>query len=102
MTDLACVLYLEINIKSQRRRRFSPLGISVVPLERAIEELQTTDTEALVRDKALRAFDYLGEPLFVEHTGLYLDYLQGLPGGLTQIFWEDPGESLCRAFWGPR
>jgi XTP/dITP diphosphohydrolase len=42
----------------------------------------------LVRDKALKAFEYLGEPLFVEHTGLYLDYLNGLPGGLTQIVWD--------------
>lgn len=65
-----------------------PLGIAVAPVEKAIEELQTTDTAALVRDKALRAFEYLGEPLFVEHTGLYLDYLNGLPGGLTQIFWD--------------
>jgi hypothetical protein len=32
-----------------------PLGIAVVPVERTIEELQTADTEALVRDKALRA-----------------------------------------------
>ncbi|HMF78689.1 MAG TPA: non-canonical purine NTP pyrophosphatase [Bryobacteraceae bacterium] len=65
-----------------------PLGIVVAPVEKAIEELQTTDTAALVRDKALRAFEYLGEPLFVEHTGLYLDYLNDLPGGLTQIFWD--------------
>jgi XTP/dITP diphosphohydrolase len=26
--------------------------------------------------------------LGLEHTGLYLDYLNGLPGGLTQIFWD--------------
>jgi XTP/dITP diphosphohydrolase len=24
----------------------------------------------------------------VEHTGLYLEYLNGFPGGLTQIFWD--------------
>jgi len=59
-----------------------------VPVERTIEELQTEDPRLLVRDKALKAFEYLGEPLFVEHTGLYLDYLNGLPGGLTQIFWD--------------
>jgi XTP/dITP diphosphohydrolase len=50
--------------------------------------LQTEDPKLLVRDKALKAFEYLGEPLFVEHTGLYLDYLNGLPGGLTQIVWD--------------
>jgi XTP/dITP diphosphohydrolase len=65
-----------------------PLGLLVMPVEKTIEELQTTDTRALVRDKALKAFQYLGEPLFVEHTGLYLDHLNGLPGGLTQIFWD--------------
>jgi XTP/dITP diphosphohydrolase len=53
-----------------------------------IEELQTTDTRKLVRDKVLKAFSQIGRPLFVEHTGLYLDYLGGLPGGLTQIFWD--------------
>jgi XTP/dITP diphosphohydrolase len=65
-----------------------PLGIVVLPVEWTIEELQTSDPQALVRNKALQAFEYLGEPLFVEHTGLYLDYLNGLPGGLTQIFWD--------------
>jgi XTP/dITP diphosphohydrolase len=65
-----------------------PLGVAIVPVEKTIEELQTEDPRLLVRDKALKAFEYLGEPLFVEHTGLYLDYLNGLPGGLTQIFWD--------------
>ena len=65
-----------------------PLGIVVVPVEKVIEELQIEDQRLLVQDKALKAFRYLGEPLFVEHTGLYLDYLNGLPGGLTQIFWD--------------
>jgi len=65
-----------------------PLGISVEADHTEINELQTIDTELLVRDKAARAFRQLGRPLFVEHTGLYLDLLNGLPGGLTQIFWD--------------
>jgi XTP/dITP diphosphohydrolase len=64
------------------------LGISVEANHLEIHELQTVDTEALVRDKATRAFASLGRPLFVEHTGLYLDALSGFPGGLTQIFWD--------------
>ena len=64
------------------------LDIVVSPLKYSIEELQTIDTERLVRDKALKAFKQLGEPLFVEHTGLYLKELNGFPGGLTQIFWD--------------
>jgi XTP/dITP diphosphohydrolase len=64
------------------------VGVDVVPIRHKIEELQTTDTARLVRDKALKAFAYTGRPLFVEHTGLYLDHLNGFPGGLTQVFWD--------------
>ncbi|MCU1303657.1 MAG: non-canonical purine pyrophosphatase [Candidatus Sulfotelmatobacter sp.] len=63
-------------------------NIIVSPVKHPIEELQIVDTERLVKDKALKAFDRLGEPLFVEHTGLYLKKLNGFPGGLTQIFWD--------------
>jgi len=62
--------------------------IDVVPISHKIEELQTTDTHKLVRDKALKAFAHSGRPLFVEHTGLYLKQLNNFPGGLTQVFWD--------------
>ena len=63
-------------------------SISVLESRIKIEELQTTDTPRLVRDKLLKAYREIGRPLFVEHTGLYLEHLAGLPGGLTQIFWD--------------
>jgi XTP/dITP diphosphohydrolase len=62
--------------------------VEVVPVPINLEELQTEDTNNLVKDKAMKAFEKIGRPLFVEHTGLYLDYMNGLPGGLTQIFWD--------------
>lgn len=65
-----------------------PLGVELVAVKQAIEELQTTDASRLVRDKALRAFTKIGRELFVEHTGLRLKVLNGLPGGLTQVFWD--------------
>jgi len=65
-----------------------PLGIAVDADHSEIHELQTVDTEELVRDKAIKAFRRIGRPLFVEHTGLSLDMLGGFPGGLTEIFWE--------------
>lgn len=64
------------------------LNIEAEANDLEIQELQTIDTESLVKDKATRAFSILGRPLFVEHTGLYLDALNGFPGGLTQIFWD--------------
>jgi XTP/dITP diphosphohydrolase len=63
-------------------------NIRVLKLDLRIEELQTTDTLRLVHDKLLKAYRQVGRPLFVEHTGLYLEHLGGLPGGLTQIFWD--------------
>ena len=72
----------------EARQILAPFGIVVEPNHTEIHELQTVDTDALVRDKAVRAFQKIGRPLFVEHTGLYLDMLGGFPGGLTQIFWD--------------
>ena len=66
----------------------APNGITVVGLDVSINELQTTDTRTLVYDKVVKAFARSGRPLFVEHTGLELCHLNGLPGGLTQVFWD--------------
>lgn len=66
----------------------TPTGVEIVPVSRKIVELQTEDVERLVRDKLTKAFNLIGRPLFVEHTGLYLEGLNGLPAGLTQIFWD--------------
>ena len=73
---------------AEASRYLDALGIAVEKSELEIQELQTVDTEALVKDKASRAFSALGRPLFVEHTGLYLDMLNGFPGGLTEVFWN--------------
>jgi XTP/dITP diphosphohydrolase len=73
---------------SEAKQIFAKHNIRVTGSSVKIDELQTTDTQKLVRDKVLKAFSKIGRPLFVEHTGLYLDYIGGLPGGLTQIFWD--------------
>lgn len=65
-----------------------PLGVEVIPVAVPINELQTSDVGLMVRDKVLRAFGQIGHRLFVEQTCLYLDALNGFPGGLTQPFWD--------------
>lgn len=72
----------------EAREILTPMGINVIPIDKKIEELQTQDSHRLVKDKVLKAFVDIGRPLFVEHTGLYLAYLNQFPGGLTQIFWD--------------
>ena len=54
----------------------------------SIDEIQTENMEALVRDKAVKAFAKVKRPIFVDHTGLQFDFLGGFPGGLTEIFWN--------------
>jgi XTP/dITP diphosphohydrolase len=66
----------------------APVGVTVIPTAIKIEEIQTNDVAKLVKDKLIKAFREIGRPLFVEHTGLYIDGLNGLPAGLTQVFWD--------------
>jgi len=63
-------------------------NINLIPYNFKLDELQTDDTEKLLRDKVHKAFKKVGRPLIVEHTGLYIESLNGFPGGLTQIFWD--------------
>jgi len=70
---------------------FSNTGVEIIPVSLKIEELQTEDVKRLVKDKLLKAFKTVGKPTFVEHTGLYIDSLNNLPGGLTQIIWDKLG-----------
>jgi XTP/dITP diphosphohydrolase len=82
------------------------VGIEVLPVSVKIEELQTEDVDKLVRDKLIKAFRQIGRPLFVEHTGLYINGLNGLPAGLTQIFWDrlkaDRFAEIVGSFSDPR
>lgn len=86
---------------SEVERILSPADVEIVPVSRRIEELQTEDVDRLVRDKLTKAFEVIGRPLFVEHTGLYVKGLKGLPAGLTQIFWDRLGaERFCALVGG--
>lgn len=75
-------------------------GIDVVAVERKLDEIQTQDVAQLVRDKCIRAFRLIGRPVFVEHTALYIDALNGFPGGLTQLFWDMVGPERVTTLFG--
>lgn len=77
----------------------APLSVEVIPITVPINELQIDDVEVIVRDKVLRAYDQIGHRLFVEQTCLYLDALNGFPGGLTQPFWDKlEADRFCALF----
>lgn len=74
-------------------------GVTVVPIPTKLEELQSADSAAIVRDKVIKAFHLVGYPLFVEQTGLFIDALNGFPGGLTQVFWDTlEADRVCDLF----
>ena len=37
--------------------------------------------------------------MFVEHTGLFIEALNGFPGGLTQLFWDTVGAERVAALF---
>lgn len=89
----------EFKIK-ETKELFENTKIEIVPLTIKVEELQTNDEKKLVKDKLLKAFSKIGKPIFVEHTGLYLESLNEMPGGLTQIFWDSLGYSKFSEIYG--
>ncbi|MDB5185087.1 MAG: putative inosine triphosphate pyrophosphatase [Candidatus Saccharibacteria bacterium] len=51
-----------------------------------LEEIQSLDSDAIVRDKAERAYAVVGKPVLVEDVSAGLDRLQGLPGPFIKFF----------------
>lgn len=62
--------------------------VEFVPIKMDIEEQSGGNHLKIVRAKTLIAFEQIKAPLFVDQTGLYLQAWKGLPGGLTDIFWQ--------------
>ena len=56
-----------------------------------VEELNEQDIELIARDKALKAFQRSGRPLFVEQTGLRLPRLNNFFVGSIHHLWEVAG-----------
>ncbi len=78
------------------KKLIEPAGHLVVKAAYSIDEIQTEDMEALVTDKCVKAFARFKRPIFVDHTGLQFYFLDGFPGGLTEIFWNKlKNERLC-------
>jgi XTP/dITP diphosphohydrolase len=77
----------------------SAAGFELIAVEKKLDEIQSDNVELLVRDKCIKAFRLIGRPVFVEHTGLFIEALNGFPGGLTQIFWDRLGaERVAKLF----
>ena len=60
-----------------------------------VQEILHPDVSLIVRQKTIEAFKHIRWPCVVEHGGLFMDALPGLPGGVGKIVWDAVGERLC-------
>lgn len=74
-------------------------GVDFIPKSHEIKELQSFDEQLIVADKLMKAFEKFKQPVLVEHASLYIDILNGFPGGLTQTFWDTvQADRFCELF----
>jgi XTP/dITP diphosphohydrolase len=74
--------------------------LELQPIAYQIQEILNLDLEIVVKDKALKAYAYLGHPCVVEHGGLLIEALGNFPGGLSKVVWDSVGDKIC-SFIGP-
>lgn len=70
-------------------------GIELQTIDYRIQEILHLDLNVIVRDKVIKAYEQLGLPCAVEHGGLIIDALNGLPGGLSKVVWDTVGDGVC-------
>jgi XTP/dITP diphosphohydrolase len=70
-------------------------NIDLCVIEKSIQEILHEDIQIIVKAKALEAYRHLGVPCVVEHGGIFMKALPGLPGGIGQIVWDAVGDRLC-------
>jgi non-canonical purine NTP pyrophosphatase (RdgB/HAM1 family) len=72
--------------KLKEWRRLFPADFQLETADIDLDEIQSMDLEAIVVDKAQRAYAMLGKPVVVEDVSAGLDKLGGLPGPFIKYF----------------
>ncbi len=75
-------------------------GARLIQLSEASVEIQSINIAEIVKAKTIDAFVKVGRPLFVEHTSLHIDYLNGFPAGYTEPFLRHFGDDKTCALFG--
>jgi len=73
----------------------SKINIDLGIVRHDVKEILHPDIEEIVKFKALDAFRHTRFPCLVEHGGLFMKDLPGLPGGIGKIIWEAVGDRMC-------
>jgi XTP/dITP diphosphohydrolase len=64
-------------------------------LHHDITEILSANLKEVVLAKAAAAYQRARVPLFVEHGGLFIEHLKGLPGPLVKPIWQALKGGLC-------
>ena len=79
----------------EANRFLEKFDFELCPVKHSIQEISHVDLREIVKDKALRAFSQFNLPCVVEHGGLFIDALNGLPSGFSCEVWKMVGDRLC-------
>ncbi len=72
--------------KLKEWQRMFPAGYNLQSADIDLDEIQTLNLEEIIKDKAQKAYDIVGQPVIVEDVSASLDELNGLPGPFIKYF----------------
>ncbi|MBE4741419.1 non-canonical purine NTP pyrophosphatase [Streptomyces caniscabiei] len=66
------------------QEHLAPWGVEVEQVALELNEIQTTSVAKIAEHKARQAYAILGQPLFVEDSGFYIEEFAGWPGPMVK------------------
>ena len=82
--------------KEEALEIFKGRGITLEIVDIPIQEIMHLDLKVIVKDKILKAYKEFGLPCVVEHGAIKIEALNGLPGGISKVVWDNIGNKLCK------
>lgn len=70
-------------------------GVDLSVVRQDLQEILDPDIGKIVREKAVGAYACIAHPCVVEHGGLFMDALPGLPGSVGKIVWDAVEDRIC-------
>ncbi len=88
MPDAGREIYLITGNKDKLREAEQILNTKLKHIDLDLEEIQELDSDKISENKARKAWEKVGKPLFVWDQALYIHCLNDFPGPLVKWFWE--------------
>lgn len=67
------------------------LGIKIKSININVDEIQDIDIDKIIKHKVIASYKAINKPVMVEDTGLYIEALNGFPGGLIKWLMKSIG-----------